>query len=364
MKVLFFIHSLSSGGAERVLSLLANDWQAQGHEISIAIESSNIFYDIDKSIKIIDASIEQKGFAKQITGNVNRILKFKNIMTQVDPDIVISFMTTMCIKATIAAKLAKKPIILSEHTNFYFMQSKIWRAFRRMIYPLSNTLVVLTSHDKQKYSFHSNVNVIENPLALSHKHQKIERKNIILAVGRLTNVKGFDLLLKAFSQLENAKGWKLLILGEGPDKSLLEELASDLNISDQVLIPGATSDVEKHYKQASIFVLSSRMEGFPVSLCEAMGYGCPSVAFDCLTGPSDIIKHDHNGLLIEAGNTDMLSASIQDLIDNQDKRELLSKNAVTITKRLDIKTISNNWFEVITKTLNKNHSETQHVVTK
>ena len=116
-------------------------------------------------------------------------------------------------------------------------------------------------------------------------------------------------------------------------------------------MPGISSDVELHYKKASIFVLSSRGEGFPNVLCEAMGYGCPSISFDCLTGPSDIIKHNENGLLIQAEDVNALSDSIQNLMCNQNKRKLLSSNAFKISENLDIEKISNKWLEHINKVI-------------
>ncbi len=349
MKVLFFIHSLSSGGAERVLSLLATDWSTKGHEVSIAINThEKSFYTISKDIKIISADIQ----AKALAGNYKRIQRYKEIMLDVDPDIVISFMTTMCITTTIAAKLAKKPIILSEHTNFFAMKSKVWRSLRRLIYPHSDALCVLTEHDKEKYSFHSNVHVIENPLVLKNEHKNIPREEIILAVGRLHPVKGFDLLIRAFKQLENPKSWRLIILGEGDEKPHLEKLATDLQLKESVSLPGVVLDVEKYYKRASIFVLSSRMEGFPVGLCEAMAYGCPPIAFDCLTGPKEIIQNNENGILVNAGDTEQLTRAIQDLMENPEKREELSIKSKEINNRLSIDKISKKWFQLINNVLN------------
>lgn len=352
MKILFVIHSLRSGGAEKVLSLLANDWRKKGHEITIAMNNTeNTFHHIEDSIQILNIGLEQKGIAKEIIGNIKRIQKLKSTINAVNPDVTIAFMTSSCILTTIAARLTKKPLINSEHTNFFSLRSKPWRLLRRIIYPYADALIVLTSHDKAEYHFHENVHIIENPLIMTNNHKNLIREKIILVVGSLELVKGFDMALKAFSCLRKADEWKLIILGEGNERFNLEKQAKKLNIFEKVQFKGVVSDVEQYYKKASIFVLSSRSEGFPVALCEAMAYGCPPVAFNCLTGPSDIIDHDNNGLLVEPNNIEALSENLQNLIDNPKKREFLSKNAEKIKNRLNIDGISKEWFKVIQSTI-------------
>jgi len=356
VKILFFIHSLEAGGAERVMSLLSTDWAERGHSITIAtLTSSNKpFYKLHKSIKVIPLKIasESRGTKDIIIGNYKRIVTIKKVISEGNPDIVISFMTRTNVLTTIAAKLAKKPIIISERNNFYSVNSKKWRFLRSIVYPFSDALIVQTEHDKEKYHYHSNVHVVLNPLILEHNHKHIKRQKMILAVGRLQLHKGFHQLLKAFSQL-NAKGWQVVILGEGPERSALEKLALELHIEKNVSMPGRVTDVEEYYKKASIFVLSSKSEGFPNALIEAMGYGCASVAFDCLTGPSDIIDNRKNGILIEVGNVNKLAESIQYLIDQPKKREEFAENAKKIINELNIEIISTKWFKIINEVIDK-----------
>lgn len=356
MKILFVIHSLGTGGAERVMSLLATDWAERGYIISIVTLTSTdrSFYKLHNSIEVIslDVASESQGVKDTITGNYKRIVAIKNVISEQNPDIVIAFMTRTNVLTTLAAKLAKKPIIIAERNNFYRVKSKIWRFIRRIVYPFSNALVVQSEHDREKYDYHLNVHILPNPLILEHNHKNIQRQKMILAVGRLNKVKGFDLLLKAFSQVE-AKGWYLVILGEGSERENLQNQVDELKINKDVSMPGNVSDVEAYYKKASIFVLSSRYEGFPNVLIEAMGYGCASIAFDCLTGPSDIIDHNKNGILIEAENINKLSEGIQYLIDQPETREELGENAKKIIDKLDIENITIKWFQIINEVLNK-----------
>lgn len=356
MKILFVIYSLGTGGAERVMSLLSSDWAEHGYNISIVTlkSSDRSFYKLHNSIEVIplDVASESHSLKDALLGNYKRMSAIKRVILERNPDIVIAFMTTTNILTILAAKLAKKPVIVSEHNNFYFVTSKLWRLLRKVVYPFSDALIVLTEHDREKYDYHSNVHVVPNPLILEHNYKNIQRQKMILAVGRLQKQKGFDLLLKAFSQVE-AKGWYLVILGDGPERANLEKQVDELEINKKISMPGRVTDVESYYKKASIFVLSSRQEGFPMALIEAMGYGCAPVAFDCLTGPSDIIDHNKNGILVEAGNINKLGESIQYLIDQEKKRDELGESAKKIIDELNIETITMKWFKIINKVLDK-----------
>jgi glycosyltransferase involved in cell wall biosynthesis len=215
---------------------------------------------------------------------------------------------------------------------------------------------VLTAYDKKKYTFHKNTHVIENPLILQNKHHNVKRENIILAVGRLHPVKGFDLLIEAFSKLKTPKDWKIVILGEGPEKENLNKLIAKSGLKNKITLAGAVSDIEYYYKKSSIFALSSRAEGFPIGLCEAMGYGCAPIAFDCLTGPREIIENNQNGILIEAENIQQLTSAMQNLINDKQKRIALAKNAVTLYDRLAIDKISAVWFKLINNVIKQQKS--------
>lgn len=349
MKILFFIHSLNAGGAERVLSLLVNEWVTYGHDVTIVTSKNVRFYKIDDAVRVIlsNNDISAKYLNNPLTRNIKSISNYKNIMISEEPDVIISFMTTMNILTTIAAKLANKKIILSEHTNFDRLDSKLWRMMRRIFYPYSDKLVVLTNYDKNKYLFHRDVTVIENPIHIWNSDEKKIRQQVFLAVGRLNKVKGFDLLLEAFSRLSNINNWKLIILGEGPERKNLEKLCIDLNIDKYVEMPGNVTNIREYYYSAKIFVLSSRAEGFPVALCEAMSCGCVPISFDCMTGPREIISHNKNGLLVEAENVEQLASAMQSLMQDNASIEIMAQEAKKIKKRLDIELISRKWFDVI-----------------
>ncbi len=356
MKIVFIKQGLGAGGAEKVLTMLANDWSSSGHDISIiAYTDKESFFHLNSSINLIRISLklEKKTTIAKIKHVFDNIRVLKKILLAENADILISFITEMNLYSIIAAKLARKQIIVSEHTNFN-TDSQNWVGFfRRYIYPFADALIVLTEYDKKKYNFIDNVKVIKNPLILTNEFSNIEREEIILGVGRLVELKGFDLLIRAFAKVKE-NNWKLVIVGEGPEKEALEQLAIDLNVKERVDLPGLTDDIEKYYKSASIFVLSSRIEGFPGVLCEAMGYGCPSIAFDCITGPRDIVEHNKTGVLVEAENLEKLAKEIQNFIDKPLLRHSIGLNSKKIEAQLEVKTISKQWFELFSEIKQKN----------
>ena len=356
MKIVFIISSLQAGGAERVISNIANNFDNIGHNITILVLSKETpFYSINSSIELIQLGVDKpkgRDFISRAKHIPNIIFTLKSNILDLNPDIVISFLTKVNIISTIVSKLTKTPIIVSERTNFNALNKKMWRFLRRVIYPYSDALVVQSKFDKEKYYFHKNCQIIHNPIYKFNRYKNIKREKIVLAVGRLVELKGFDMLIEAFSSLKN-RDWRLIIAGEGKIRDKLQKQIIDNKMEKSISLIGRVSDIERYYKKASIFVLSSRIEGFPNVLIEAISYGCPSIAFNCLTGPSDIIKDGENGLLVEANNVKGLSKNIELLQNNKELRDKFSKSGVEISKELSIDKISNRWLEVINSVLEK-----------
>jgi len=346
MKILFIINHLKTGGAEKVLTLLTNSLSEHEHKITIAkFNKEEPFFELNNSVEVLNI--------KQTNSKINILAKIggiKEIIKTTNPDVVISFTTTMNVYSIIAAKLLKKPIIVSEHTNYNRAKNNLWRYIRRVFYPFANRVVLLTHYDEKKYTFLKNKVVIRNPLILKNQHQNLKREKKILAVGRLHPVKGFDILIKSFANLKN-KDWKLEILGEGPHREELQALISSYYLDERVKLCGNVKDVELYYKQASVYVLSSRAEGFPGTLCEAMGYGCPSIAFDCISGPNEIITDRVDGILVEKENSAKLTDAIDELIDNQILRENFEKQSKQIQNKLNIDKITKDWEREIEKAI-------------
>ena len=349
MKILFIIGTLNAGGAEKVMTMLSNYMSQKEHTVSLlTFSDKKPFFELDNFItRYVAKEYPSNSLRKRLYNIKEHVKDIKKTINSVNPNIVISFMTELNVLAIIASKLARKPIIVSEHTSFLKVKKRFWKYLRQMVYPFSNGLVLLTKEDQPYYSFVKEKYVIPNPLLLTHSYKEIEREKIILGVGRLRHVKGFDRLINAFSMLQNAKDWKLVLVGEGSERIKLEEQIAELNLAENILLVGQQKDMELFYKKASIFVLSSREEGFPGVLCEAMGYGCAVVSFDCKTGPKEIINNDYDGKLVEADNVKELSKNIDYFINNPKQRDLFGLNAQKIETKLNLETIYQQWMDVI-----------------
>lgn len=347
MKICFVIYSLGNGGAERVLSTISN-YFINKYEITIITFNNEMsFYKLDERIKIVslNSNKNSKNIFDAIKNNISTIIKLTKTIKKVNSDVVISFMTTSNILAILACKILNKPIIISERTNYDFLSSEIWKKIRKIVYPFCNHLVVQSNYDLEKYNFVKNVSIIENPLFIKDFTEQIQRKNYFLAVGRLDKVKGFDMLIEAYSKLNTS--WKLKIVGEGKERKALQEQIEILGLSDKVELLGRKNDIEKYYYEAGVFILSSRMEGYPNALVEAMACGCPCISFDCKTGPSSILENYINGILIENENIKKLSEAMNKLSLNIENREKLSQKALDIRRKLNIKNIAEKWEYII-----------------
>jgi GalNAc-alpha-(1->4)-GalNAc-alpha-(1->3)-diNAcBac-PP-undecaprenol alpha-1,4-N-acetyl-D-galactosaminyltransferase len=345
---------LDSGGAERVLSLMANYWAQKNYRIIIiTLGNSKPFYSLDDRITLEQLSLLKNSVSifNAIANNVERINLIAKKLIKIDPDIVISFMTETNIISTIACRIINKPIIIAERINYDFLASRVWVNMRKLVYRFSNALIVQTRYDQEKYRRLANTFVINNPLNIKEMipYNNKEDQNI-LAVGRLNRQKGFDRLIKAFSRLDQ-KDWKLTIIGEGGERKNLEKLINDLSIADSISMPGRTETIDKWYQKSPIFVLSSRMEGFPNVLCEAMAYGCACVSFDCIAGPNEIITDKIDGYLVKNGDIHALSVRMNFLINHAEERRRVGKEAMKISDRLNIDSIMGQWDNIIEKIL-------------
>ncbi|HRF58256.1 MAG TPA: glycosyltransferase, partial [Campylobacterales bacterium] len=225
MRLLFVIHSLKMGGAERVLSIMANHFANSGYEADICVfDGSDIFYEIDKKIKIHDLELGalSGSLIEAVLNNFGRILKLRGKIQAIKPDIVVSFLTHTNIVSILAAKSLRVPVIACEHSNYGFLKSRVWQTVRKAIYPLANVVTILTNADAVNYKKIKRLEVLPNPLT-PFEPSGAARQNIVLGVGRLTYSKGFERLIEAFNEADT-KDWRLIIVGEGDEKEALLRL--------------------------------------------------------------------------------------------------------------------------------------------
>lgn len=251
------------------------------------------------------------------------------------------------------AKSIRKQFITARHDNFF------WRFLGDLrTHSLINQtkkldkIVVLTKADEEDWKS-SNDNVMQiynfSPLQPVVTPKLINKK--IVAVGKLDPQKGFDLLIEACSLISEWEDWTLSIYGQGPDKEKLQEQIIKHNLEDRIFLEGLTKNVSEVYSSASIYVLSSRYEGFPMVLLEAVSFGLPLVSFDCVTGPNEIIESNDCGLLVENGNIKSLAEALSWMMKNPQERDKMSMQSIEKSLSFSKEQIMNQWQQLFKELL-------------
>lgn len=340
MKIAFFIESLGAGGAERALSVVVNDLILQGHNVCVfvASQSHSSFYALSELIQLrfLNYNYNCSSFYGRISEQTHRLKKLKLEIDDFNPDVIISFLTQCNLRACIAGLFCKIPVLCCEHNNYYAFKGRLNRTLRNIMYYLfSSKVTVLTNRDITNYPniLRSKIEVLPNPLGIEIDNETLKKRNkekIILAIGRLTEQKGFDRLLKIFSIIKKDcafNDWVLCIAGSGVEENKLLELATNLNIAADVRWLGNVKDIEKYYLCSSLFAMTSRWEGLPMVLGEAMQFSLPVIAYDCPTGPREFIKHDYTGFLIEDNNESKFIESLRKIMLDESLQERLGSRA-------------------------------------
>jgi len=363
MKLTLIISSLGSGGAERVMMILANYWAQKGWQITLlTLDDGNKkpFYNLypDITHRPLGVAKNSSNIIQGLTNNFKRVWVLRTAIKKYRGQTIISFMANTNVLTLIAALGLGIPIIVCEHNDPKFsVTNNVWRVLRNLTYPMASRLTVLTQSAVSYFSpaIQLKTSVMPNPVikpTFNGNFKKDQNGNkIILAMGRLTEQKGFDLLLKAFAEVSSKfPDWFLYIWGEGSLRHPLEKLRDQLGLRDRVQFPGLTKQPYEIMKKADLFVMSSRYEGFPMVLIEAMACGLPVICFDC-NGPRDIIRDDVDGVLVPLADVPALSVGLEQLMNDEKKRDRLSTRAPEVIERFGLEKIMGMWEEVLTSSL-------------
>lgn len=358
-----------AGGVERVLTLKANYFAEHfGYDITIILTEGKdkpLFYSLSNKIKVINLNIGFEelwtcSFVKKVFVYLKKQRQFKKALTnelmRIRPDITISLLRREInfindIKDG-SRKIGELHINRANYRNFEANDSnfiktlfaKFWMHSLVAKLKKLNRFVVLTEEDKEAWPELKNIRVIPDPLSfLPTKYSELKEKRVI-AVGRYVYQKGFDLLLQAWSKIEKLyPDWQLAIFGDG-DRTPYENQMKALGINDNSChLNGPTSNIQQEYINSSIFVFTSRFEGFGMVLVEAMACGLPVVSFDCPCGPKDIVRDGEDGLLVENGNIDLLASSLSRLMNDETLRQSMSKAGLKNVQRFNIEQIAEQW---------------------
>jgi GalNAc-alpha-(1->4)-GalNAc-alpha-(1->3)-diNAcBac-PP-undecaprenol alpha-1,4-N-acetyl-D-galactosaminyltransferase len=356
MKITLISSSLEVGGAERVMSIIANYWAARGWQITILSfddGASLPFYDLDKRIEYRSLGIDDRdGFKLSNFGRtIGQIGRLKKAIVASRPDVIISFVNTTNIMTLLASWSLKIPTIVSEHVYPALGGlSKIGQFLQKWTYRRAALITVQTHSGLSFFPSSQSYEtlVIPNPVALPEsdpiESQLYTDDRHLLAIGKLIPQKGFDLLIKAFAQIcDRHPEWTVTILGEGEMRSELAKLCLQLGLEERVFLPGTVRNIDAHLRKADIFALTSRFEGFPVTLCEAMACGVPVIATDCLSGPREIIHNNIDGLLVVPDNVDALAVGLDILMSDPVKRQYFSHHAPKVLDRFGVEPVMSIW---------------------
>lgn len=351
-EIAFFCYNIDdSGGLERVLSLVANKLSTQ-NKIQVTIISlfnnENNFFSLDERIRVCYIKNNSSHYSTVV--QTRKILKDRKIKKLV---VVDTLMSLICLPASIGLNI---DTFAWEHYSFYSSIVTIKRKLSRMLVNVFfDKVVVLTERDRKNWARKSiNRNkflVIENPSPFLLKEDKNKNNcNHALAIGRLRKEKGFDLLIEswALAKFHLPQKAKLIIVGEGEERVNLEKKIKLLNMESSIVINDFTTDVSQYYKAARIYCLSSRTEALPMVLIESLAFSVPLLAFDCYTGPREIIKNRYNGFIIEENNLQSYADKIVELFALNDKDfSVLAHNAYLSSSKYSIDNIIKEWLDLL-----------------
>ncbi len=354
MKIIFVIKSLhTAGGMERMTVTVANELVRRHHQAGIISLSGNgnSYFKTDPQVELFNLKIKswKKTFPLK---DIERIKQLKAIYKSYQPDVIIFVGSGRSMLNFAAAKGYRT--ITWEHFNANVNWHLLHPQSKKMAAKYGNRIVTLTQKDVANYQRKfgaKNAVCIPNPVTINTDRKSTLKHKQVLAVGRLMPQKGFDMLLDAWSKTKmKDEGWKLKIIGKGKLEPELRKKIKDLNLTSVELSgPGNIID---HYLESSIFAMSSRFEGLPLVLIEAMSLGLPIVSFDCETGPSEIIVHQENGFLVPTFNTDKFAENLDQLMQDEELRHKMCKNALERSKLFSVDNIIDQWEEVLQQVVN------------
>lgn len=367
MKLLYVTNGISgSGGLERVLSIKSNYFTEKlGYEVHIITLNDGKkepFYEFCNRVTFHDIKLNRKNpliYFFMYKKGIEKVLK------SIKPD-VISVCDDGLKGMLFPVFFGKKiPVVYERHVSINVEQKEINPSFIYKIrlaitYSLMkfgakkfDRFIVLTKGNFQEWNI-KNILVIPNPLPFSTlKKASLDNKKV-LVVGRHAYQKGYDMLLEIWSKVHVIfQDWQLEIYGKPNINLGLNELRENFALSDTVHFYDPIKNIQEKYLEASIYLMTSRFEGFGMVLIEAMSYGVPCISFDCPHGPSDIITHDEDGLLVENGNIESFSNNLLNLIQNKEKRKQMGTLAKKNVNRYSPEIIMPQWDKLFNELINK-----------
>jgi glycosyltransferase involved in cell wall biosynthesis len=362
MKLILMIPSLTAGGAERVMTLLASAFVARGHDVTLLTlgDSQSDFFAVDARVRRVALGVN--GYTTStlhaLRANIQRVRALRRVVRERAPDAVLSFMTSMNVLAILACLGSNTRVVVSERIDPQSHRpEKLWEILRALTYSRTDVLVAQT---KQAADWFRNrlprtqVVTIPNPVVPSDGSavaESLVAGPYILAAGRLVPQKGFDVLLRAFERVAREHpDLRLVIAGEGPEGPALKEQAARLDLAARVLFPGAVRSLPALMRNAVAFVLASRYEGFPNVVLEALANAAPVVATDCPGGPREILADGKHGLLVPTEDAAALGDALNRVAGDPQLRSRLSMAGEAALQNYRLDRVASTWERLLQPT--------------
>jgi GalNAc-alpha-(1->4)-GalNAc-alpha-(1->3)-diNAcBac-PP-undecaprenol alpha-1,4-N-acetyl-D-galactosaminyltransferase len=345
------------GGVERITCLVANALAAEGHDVAIITRVPSTFdhQPVSDSVQLLQLYVPRGPKPLSYLQLPFVVASLRRHVTHFRAQLVLGSRWDCAILSLLATIRSSVRTVVWEHVYLPYAPLTVpWRILRRLTYPNASALVLINKASvdaAQRLVDPSRIHVIPNftsprrtdgeapPEEATAESRWIEfpgeaPEHKLLALGRLERQKGFDLLIEAYAHIaDEFPDWGLLIVGRGSQRSLLEGLIRTYELHGHVHLAGPVVDPMATYRDSDAFVLSSRWEGFAMVLVEAMSAGLPVVAFDCLAGPGEIIRHEVDGVLVPDGDVGALSGALRRLMSDPDLRDRLARNATAIASQ-------------------------------
>ena len=391
----------SAGGVERVVSFKASYFAEQlEYDVTVIVtegKGRDCYFPLSDKVKVINYELGfeelwRASFLKKVFLYLTKQRRYKRLLKaellRIRPDFTISMLRREINFLTSihdgSKKIGELHVNRANYRNFETNDSNVFKRLFAQFWMKSlvsklkrlDQLVVLTDKSKSSWSELSNVSVIPDPITILREKGTVNSEkfaaagkrevgvNRVVTIGRYAYQKGYDLLLQAWAEVERTRkeergrrneemreleNWTLDIYGQG-DQTDYRQLMAELGIdSNRCHLNGPVEDVVKAYQESSVFVLSSRFEGFGMVLIEAMACGLPVVSFDCPAGPDEIITDGVDGLLVPSGDVHTLAEKLMVLMSDDNLRRRLGQQARQTAQRYEMTTIANQWIALFEK---------------
>jgi glycosyltransferase involved in cell wall biosynthesis len=352
MRLSLVIDGLGPGGAEAVLTFLAGAWADQGHSVTLltfAGQDEAPFRPLASAIRRVGLNVrtDSRSILEGIANNFHRVRTLRAALRASRPDVVIAFCDRVNILTLLAARGLNLPVIVAERVDpASHAIGAVWDWLRRLTYPGAGQVIVQSKRfvDAIPRAARARTMVIPNPVVPAGRTIPVGRHPVrLVALGRLTSQKGFDVLIQSVATVvARHQDLSLVIFGEGPARATLLAQVEALGLGARVRLPGLVSGPTAAFAPGDIFVMPSRYEGFPNALCEAMAHGVPVIASD--TGAvAEIVRNDVDGILVPPEDSTALAAAIERLLTDGELRLRLATRAPEVVSRFSRERVLSLW---------------------